>query len=99
LRRAHGSAQGPEVRIGEEDVDGVELHGVEQLPPVGGDHVRRGGNAGGATKLRHGLAAGVSALRAAGVLGIGEDMLLAAAEANRLVERPRAVWVERDAGL
>ena len=68
---------------------------MRHLPPVGGDHVRRGRQAGGASELRHDLAAGVAVLRPAGILGIGEHMALAAAECDRFAQRPGAIRVER----
>ncbi len=68
-----------------------------ELAPVGRDHVGRGRQAGGAAELGHDLAAGEAGLGAAGVLGIGEHAVHVLAEPDRLVQRPGAVRVERDA--
>ena len=68
-----------------------------QFAPVGGDHVGRGGQAGGAAKLRHDLAAGEALLGAARIFGVGQHMLLAAAESHGFLEGPGAVGIERDA--
>ena len=57
------------------------------------------GNAGGALELGHDLAAGVAVFRAAGVLGVGQQVTLAFAQGDGLVQRPGAVGVEGDAGI
>ena len=99
LGDADGALHGPEVRVGEGDVDGVQLGGVRELAPVGGDHVGCGGQAGGAAELGHDLAAGEAVLGAAGIFGVGEDVLFVRAEADGFVERPGSVGVEGDAGF
>jgi len=70
LRDAHRARHRPEVRVGERDVNRLKRERVRELPPVGRDHVRRGGQARGAAEFRHDLAPGESCLRAAGVLGV-----------------------------
>ncbi len=80
--------------VGERDVDRAELEGMAELPPVGRDHVRRRGDAGGAPKFRHHFAARVTVLGAAGILRVGEQVTLAAAEPDRLLERPGPVGIE-----
>ncbi len=99
LGDSDGALHGPEVRVGEGDVDGVELGGVLELAPVGGDHVGCGGEAGGAAEFGHDLAAGEALLGAAGVFGVGEDVLFVGAEGDGFGEGPGAVGVEGDAGL
>ena len=99
LGHADRALHRPEVRIGQGYVDGVELNRMLELAPVGGDHVRRGGKAGGAAKLRHDLAAGEALLGAAWVFRVREDIVLAGAEPDGFVERPCSVWVKRDAGV
>src|SRR5579883_639512 len=86
---------GPEMGIGQRDIDRTEPERMRQLPPVGCDHVGRGGKPRGAPELRHDLAAGEAGLGAAGVLRIGEDAVHILAEADSLVERPGAVRVQR----
>ena len=74
LGHAHRALHRPEVRIGKRNVDGVQLNRMPELAPVGRDHVRRGGQAGGAAKLRHDLAAGEALLGAAWVFRVGEHI-------------------------
>ena len=57
LRDAHRAGHGPEVRIGERNVDRLQRQRVHHLAPVGGDHVGRRRQAGGAAELGHHLAA------------------------------------------
>ena len=87
------------MRVGERNIDGVELDRRAHLAPVGGDHVGRRQKTGRAAELRHHLAAGIAILGAAWILRIGKDSVLAAAQADGLGERPGAVRVEGDAGL
>ena len=77
----------------------LELDGMAHLPPVGGDHVGGCGQAGRLTELGHDLPAGVPVLGATGILGVSEDVLLAAAQTDGLVEGPCTIGVEGDAGL
>ena len=91
LGDAHRALHGPEVRVGQRNVDRLQPQRVAQLAPVGGDHVGRGRQAGGAAELGHDLATGEAVFGAAGILGIGEDAVHVLAEADRLVERPGAV--------
>ena len=70
-----------------------------ELAPVGGDHVGRGRQAGGAAELGHHLAAGEAVLGAARVLGIGDDAAHVAHQPDRVLQQPAAVRVERDARL
>jgi hypothetical protein len=73
--------------------------GVGHLAPVGGDHVGGGGQAGGAAKFGHDLAAGEAVFGAAGVFGIGQDAAQVAQQAHRVLQQPAAVGIQRDAGL
>jgi hypothetical protein len=98
LGDAHGAAHGPEVRVGQRDVDRVGADGVSQLPPVGGDHVGRGAQPGGPAELGHRLPARQVTLGTDGVLGVRQDAAEVAAEADRVGEQPAAVRVERDPG-
>ena len=45
------------------------------------------------------FAPGIAVLGAAGILGIGEHTVLVAAQPDRLLQRPRAIRIERDARL
>src|SRR3984885_13663932 len=80
LRHPHRALHGPEMRIGQGDVDRVQLNSMLELSPVGGDHVGGRGQAGGAAEFRQDLPAGVALLRPAGVFRIGQYMLLTAAK-------------------
>src|SRR5690606_28352279 len=51
LRHAYGTRHGPEVRVGQWNVHRLQGDGVAHLPPVGGDHVGRGGQTGGTAEL------------------------------------------------
>src|SRR3954453_13993878 len=88
----------PEVRVGEWDVDGVNLGGVAELLPVGSDHVGGRRKAGNAAELSHDPAAGEAALRSAWVFGVGENVLSSGAQADGFFERPGAIGVKCDAG-
>ena len=99
LRHAHRALHGPEMRIGQRDVDRAQAQAMRELPPVGRDHVGRGRQAGGAAELRHDLAAGKAGFGAARVLGIGEDAVHVPAQADGFLQRPGAVGVERHARL
>ncbi|MCY1416811.1 hypothetical protein D9M71_323280 [compost metagenome] len=70
---------------------------MAHLSPVGSDHVGRSGQPGGAAKLGHHLAARVTVLGATGVFGVGQHIVLVAAQGDGLLQRPRAIGVERDA--
>ena len=72
---------------------------MRQLAPVGGDHVGGGGQAGGAAELGHHLAAAEALLGAARVFRIGHHAAHALAEADRVLQEPAAVRIERDARL
>ena len=99
LRHAHGALHGPEMRIGQRNIHGLQLQRVGQLRPIGSDHVRRRREAGRAAKFRHYLAAGFSILRSAGIFGVSQNFVLIGAKRNRFRERPRAIRIERDAGF
>jgi hypothetical protein len=71
---------------------------VAELAPVGRDHVGRRRQAGRAPELGHHLAAGEAVLGAARVLGVGDDAAHVAHQADRVLQEPAAVRVERDAG-
>lgn len=72
---------------------------MPHLAPVGSDHVGGGRQASGAAEFGHHLAARVAALCAARVFGIGQHIVLVAAQADGLGQRPRTVRVQRDARL
>ncbi|MNG32630.1 hypothetical protein D3C84_1186940 [compost metagenome] len=74
------------MRVGQRDVHRVEVQRMAHLSPVGGDHVGGGGDAGGAAELGHRLATGITVLRAAWVLGVGQHLALTLAQADRLVQ-------------
>ena len=97
LGDAHRAGHRPEVRIGERDVDRLQRQRMAQLAPVGGDHVGRRRQAGGAAELGHHLAAREAVLGAARVLGVGDDAAHVAHQADRVLEQPAAVRIERDA--
>ena len=97
LRHAHRALHRPEMRIGERDVDGMHWIAWRQLPPVGGDHVGRRRNAGGAAEFGHDFAAGDSRFRRRRGLRHRPAHLLIAAQRDGFLERPRAVRIERDA--
>jgi hypothetical protein len=99
LRDAHRALHGPEMRVGQRDVDRVEFQRMIELAPVGGDHVGGRRDARGALELGHDLAARVTGFRPARVLGVGHDVALALARLDGFGQRPRAVRVERDARL
>ena len=61
---------------------------MAHLPSVGGDHVGGYGQAGRLAKFGHDLPAGEPFLGATGVLGVGEDVLLAAAQTHGLLQGP-----------
>ena len=96
LGHAHRALHRPEVRIGERDVDRLQLERVRELAPVRGDHVRGGGQPRGAAELRHHLAAREPVFGAAGILGVGHHARQVPAQADRVREAPAAVRVERD---
>ena len=97
LRHAHGAAHGPEMGIGQGNVHGVQLDGVPQLTPVGGDHVGRGGQAGSAAELGHHFASRKSTFRAAGIFGVREHIAASLTESDGFTERPGAIGVDGDA--
>ncbi len=99
LRDLHRALHGPEVRIGERDVDRLQLQRVVELTPVGGDHVRGGAEAGGLLELGHDLATGETGFGAAGVFGVGEHALEVLADFDGFLQEPGSVGVEGDAGL
>ena len=92
LGHADGALHGPEVRVGEGNVDGVELGGEAELAPVGGDHVCCGGQAGGAAEFGHDFAAGEALLGSAGVFGVGEDVLFVRCRGGWLRRATRLRW-------
>ena len=63
LRDPHRAAHGPEMRVRQRDRDRLELNGMAQLAPIGGDHVGRRRQAGRTAKLRHDFAHDENALR------------------------------------
>jgi hypothetical protein len=97
LGQAHRTLHGPEVRIGQRDVDRAQQVRVGHLAPVGGDHVGGGADAGGALEFGHDLAARVAVLRPARIFGIGQHLALAAAGGDRFGQRPGAVRIQRGA--
>ena len=99
LRHPHRTLHGPEVRIGQRNIDRLQRQRVAHLPPVGGDHIGGGRQPGGAAELRHHLAAGITLLGAARIFRIGQHSFQLLAEQDRLVERPGAVGIERNARL
>jgi hypothetical protein len=72
LRSADGSIHRPEVGVGEENVDCMQLGGMVKLAPVSGNHVRGCENAHRAAEFGHDLAPGEAVLRAARVLDVGQ---------------------------
>ena len=72
------------MRVGQRDVHGPKLQGVGELAPIGGDHVRRGAQAGGLLELRHDLATGEAPFGPAGVFGVGQRALEIAPDADGL---------------
>ena len=97
LRDSHRALHRPKMRIGERNVHRLQRQRMTQLAPVRRDHVGRRRQARRLAKLRHDLAARKPFLRAAGILGIRQDVLFSRAQPHRLVERPRAIRIERDA--
>src|SRR5436305_736296 len=97
LRYTHGAAERPEMWVGERDIDGARLDGVAHLAPVGGDHVGGGRDTGGAAELGHDFAAGVALFGAAGIFGIRENIVPAAAKLDGFGETPGSVRIEGDA--
>ena len=97
LGHADRAGQGPEVRVGERDVDRLQRQRVHELALVGGDHVGRRRQAGGAAELGHHLAAGEAVFGPARVFGVGQHVVTAAQQPGRFGQRPAAVRVERDA--
>ena len=99
LRDPDRPLHGPEMRIGKRDIDAVQLQGVAELAPIGGDHVGRSRQAGGLAEFGHDLPPGESFFGAARVFGVGEDVMQVLAQCDSLFQRPGAVGVKRDAGV
>ncbi len=57
LAHAHRAGHGPEMRVGQRNIDGLQRQRMGHLAPVGGNHVGGRGQAGGAAELGHHLAA------------------------------------------
>ncbi|MNN53665.1 hypothetical protein D3C81_1684340 [compost metagenome] len=55
---------------------------MTHFTPVSGDHVSGGFQPRGTTKLGHNLSTGITVFRTARVFGIGEHLMLIAAQAN-----------------
>ena len=87
------------MRIGERNVDRVKLDRVTHFAPVSGNHIRGRRQARLATELGHDLTPGKAFLRAARILGIGENVVLTSAQPHSLFQRPRAVRINRDARI
>src|SRR5689334_12260431 len=87
------------MRISQRDVNRMQLRSMAELSPIGCNHIGGSRHARRTTELRHDLAAGVSALRTAGVFGVGQYLLLPCAETHGLFERPGTVRVEGDPRL
>ncbi|MNE32919.1 hypothetical protein D3C80_1265520 [compost metagenome] len=86
LRHPYRTLQGPEVRVGQRNVHRLQLDRMAHLPPVGSDHVGGGGQAGGAAELGHHLTARVAVLGTARVFGVGQHIVLVAAQGNGLLQ-------------
>ena len=99
LRHPNRSGHGPEMRVGQRDVDRLQRQRVAELAPVGGHHVGRRRQSGGAAELGHHLAARETVFCAAGVFGIGHDAAQIAHQPDCVLEQPAAVRVQRHAGL
>ena len=99
LRYAYRCAHGPEMRIGQWNVDRMQRYCVFQFAPVGGNHIGCGWQAGCFAKLRHDLASGKAHLRAAGVFSVGKHILFAHAQRDSFLQAPCAVGIKRDACL
>ena len=69
---------------------------MTHFTPVGGDHVGRDRQPGGATELSHDFTAREALLRAAGIFRIGQDIPQPLAQANRFLQQPGAVGIDGD---
>ena len=87
------------MRVGQRDIHRLQGDGVAHLPPVGRDHVGRGGQTGGTAELGHHFTTGVAVLGAARVFGIGQHTMQVAAQGDGLIQRPAAVGVERHTSI
>ena len=96
LTDTYRTLHGPEVRICEWDIDGLQLDAVTHLAPVGIDHVGGGKHTGLLTKLRHHLTAGETVLCTTRILDVCKDLLKLRCHLERLLEGPAAVRIEVD---
>ena len=72
---------------------------MRHFPPVGGNHVGGGAQAGGPAEFGQHLAARKHALGATGVFGVGQVLAVVAAQAHGVFQQPAAVGVQGDAGV
>ncbi|MNN30519.1 hypothetical protein D3C81_1441690 [compost metagenome] len=82
LRHAHRTLHRPEVRVGQGNIDRLQLDRMAHLPPVGGDHVGRGFQTRGATEFGHDFSPRVTVFCPARVFGVGQHAVLIAAQAD-----------------
>ena len=96
LTDTYRTLHGPEVRICQWDIDGLQLDAVTHLTPVGIDHVGSGKHTGLLTELCHHLTAGETILCAARILDVCKDLLKLRCHLERLLEGPATVRIEVD---
>ena len=99
LRHTHRAGHGPEMRVGQRNVDRLQRQAVRHLAPVGGDHVGGGRQTSGAAEFGHHFAAAEHAFSTTRVFRIGHHAAHALAQANRVFQQPAAVGVECHAGF
>ena len=84
------------MRICEDDIAGIKAYGVIELTPVGCDHVRRHLELRRILKLTHDLTAGITGLRSAWILHIGDDIVHILAKLDGLLQAPCTIRVNVD---
>ena len=72
--------------VREGDIDRLKFQGVVELPPIGGDHVGGGAEAGGLLELGHDLTSREAGFGAARVFGVGEDAFQILADLQGFLE-------------
>ena len=97
LRHPNRAGERPEVRVRQRNIDGVEHDRMPHFAPVGGYHVSRHRQPGGAAELSHHFPTGKALFSAARIFGIGQDILQPLAQRNRFIQQPGAVRVNGNA--
>ena len=96
---ANRALHGPEVRIGQRDIHGMQPDRMPHLAPIRGDHVGGRREPGRPSEFGHYFPTGITVFRTARIFHVCQHVLLAAAQSNGLFQRPGAVRIDGDAGV